>query len=369
MEAKLYFRMLQRSWWILVVTALAAVVAALVVDYLTAPTYEAKARLIVAPSASLISGTSNLVNSLSTLDKRSIITTYAEILNSPRIRSEAVKILGLKEASLTGYSYSAVALPDANIIELSVRGTNPATAAQLANGIGQHTIEYVQSLYQVYDLSLLDPAAAPVQPISPQPLRDGAVALVLGLAVGIMLVLVFELLRLPIESFIRQGNLDDMSLALKRNAFEHGLTDAVLDKTGNFSLCIVHLDGLSDYVNILPQTTLQMILRNVTQTLKNQLRGNDLVGRWSELDYTVLLSRTSSDAALNTMERVRTALSKPIDMDVSAEPLSLDPKIGITEYAAGDTPPLLMKNVQAALEHARANGGIYLLTGKEQSNV
>ena len=65
MEAKLYFRMLQRSWWILVVTALAAVVAALVVDYLTAPTYEAKARLIVAPSASLISGTSNLVNSLS----------------------------------------------------------------------------------------------------------------------------------------------------------------------------------------------------------------------------------------------------------------------------------------------------------------
>ena len=260
-------------------------------------------------------------------------------------------------------------MPDANIIELSVRGSNPATAAQLANGIGQHTIEYVQSLYQVYDLSLLDPAAAPVQPISPQPLRDGAVALVLGLAVGIMLVLVFELLRLPIESFIRQGNLDDMSLALKRNAFEHGLTDAVLDKTGNFSLCIVHLDGLSDYVNILPQTTLQMILRNVTQTLKNQLRGNDLVGRWSELDYTVLLSRTSSDAALNTMERVRTALSKPIDMDVSAEPLSLDPKIGITEYAAGDTPPVLMKNVQAALEHARANGGIYLLTGKEQSNV
>jgi len=369
MEAKLYFRILQRSWWILVVAALAAVLAALVVDYLTSPVYEAKARLIVAPSPSLISGATNLVNSLSTLDKRSIITTYAEILNSPRIRSEAIKILELKESALAEYTYSAVALPDANIIELSVRGSNPATVAQLANGIGQHTIEYVQSLYQVYDLSLLDPAATPAEPISPQPLRDGAVALVLGLAIGVMLVLVYELLRLPLKSFIRQRNLDDMSLALNRNAFEQALGDAALDSKGTFALCMVHLNGLSDYINILPQSTLQMVLRNVTQTLKNQLRGNDLVGRWSELDYTVLLSSTPSDAAVNTMERVRSALSAPITTDVSADPLRLDPQIGISEHWVGDTAPLMIKNIQSALERAKSDSGLHLLTEDERSGA
>jgi capsular polysaccharide biosynthesis protein len=370
MEAKLYFRMLQRSWWILVVTGLAAAVAALAFDYVTPPVYEAKSRLIVSPSPSLISGgTNNLVNGLSTLDKRSIITTYAEILNSPRIRSEAIKILELQEASLNGYSYSAVALPDANIIELSVRGSNSATAARLANGIGQHTIEYVQSLYQVYDLSLLDPATTPVEPISPQPLRDGAVALVLGLAIGVLLVLVRELLRLPIQSFIRQRNLDDASLALSRNAFEEALANAALDRTGVFSLCIVHLSGLSDYINILPQTTLNMILRNVTQTLKNQLRGNDLVGRWSELDYTVLLSKTPSEAAVNTMERVRLALSVPIVIDVSADPLRLDPQVGIAEYCVGDTPQSMIKNIQSALERARSSNGLHLLTVEERSGA
>lgn len=361
MEVKLYFRMLERSWWILAITALAAVLAALAVDYVTPPVYEATSRLIVSPSPSSISGANNLINSLSTLDKRSIVTTYAEIVNSPRIRSESIKILGLNEASLSGYSYSAVALPDANIIELSVRGPNPGTAAVLANGLSQHTIDYVQSLYQVFDLTLLDPAAVPTSPISPQPLRDGAVALVLGLAIGLVLALVRELLRLPLESFIRQRNLDEMSLALNRNAFERELAAASLDSSDGFALCVVHLNGLSDYVNVLPPTTLQGILRNVTQTLKNQLRGNDLVGRWSELDFMVLLSKTPSQAALNTMGRVRSALSTPIVTDVSTEPLRLEPQIGIAEHGAGDTSQAMIQNTQSALDRARGGSGLYLL--------
>ena len=88
------------------------------------------------------------------------------------------------------YVYNAVALPDANIIEFSVQGPDPKTVYLLANGIGQHAVEYVQSLYQVYDLLLLDPAALPVDPISPQPLRDAGVAFVVGLALGVVLALI-----------------------------------------------------------------------------------------------------------------------------------------------------------------------------------
>ena len=86
MEVKLYLRMLQRSWWIIVITTLATLIAALVMAYLTPPTYQATARFIVSPSPSLITGGSNLLNSLSTLDKRSIITTYADCSGSTTIR-------------------------------------------------------------------------------------------------------------------------------------------------------------------------------------------------------------------------------------------------------------------------------------------
>lgn len=353
--------MLQRSWWIVIVATLATVIAALAASYFTVPTYRATTRFIVSPSPSLITGGNNMLNSLSTLDKRSIITTYAEILNSNRIHSETIDLLQLNQVELADYSYSAVALPDANIIEFSVLGSDRETVYILANGIGQHTVEYVKSLYQVYDLSVLDPAAPPIEPISPQPVRNAGVALVVGLALGIVLALIRELIRTPIENFIRQRNLDDMSLALNRSAFEQKLTEIAFASLQDFSLCVVHLNGLADYINVLPQSTLQTLMRGVVQILKNKLRGNDLVGRWSDLDFIVLLSDTPGTAAMNTMERVRMALSYPVTIDVSGEDLLLDPQIGIAEYRVGDTAQTMIKNIQWALDVAKKNNGMYLL--------
>jgi diguanylate cyclase (GGDEF)-like protein len=361
MEVKLYLRMLQRSWWIIVITALATVIAALVAAYLTPPTYQATSRFIVSPSPALITGGNNLLNSLSTLDKRSIITTYAEILNSQRIYSDTLNLLQLNEAGLSGYTYRAVALPDANVIEFSVAGPDRQTVYTLANGIGQRAVEYIQALYPVYELNVLDAAVPPTIPISPQPVRSAGVALVVGLALGIGLALIRELLRTPIDNFIRQRNLDDMSLALNRRTFEQKLSEVAFASPDDFSLCVVHLNGLADYINVLPQSALQRVLRGVTQVLKNQLRGNDIVGRWNDLDFIVLLSETPGNAAINTMERVRMALSYPVTIDVSGEDILLDPQIGIAEYRVGDTPQSMIKNIQWALDVAKKNNGMYLL--------
>ena len=362
MEVKLYFRMLQRSWWIIVITTLATVIAALVTSYFTPPTYRATSRFIVSPSPSLITGGNNLLNSLSTLDKRSIITTYAEILNSQRIYAETINLLQLKGVDLNQYKYSAVALPDANIIEFSVTGPDKVVVYTLANGIGQHAVEYVHSLYQVYDLSVLDAAAPPTTPISPQPLRSAGVALVVGLALGIVLALLREMIRTPLENFVQQRSLDDTSLALSRKAFEQKLSDVAFASAQDFSLCVVHLNGLAEYINVLPQSTLQRLFRGVTQVLRNQLRGNDIVGRWSDLDFIVLLSETPGTAAMNTMERVRMALAYPVSIDgTDNEQLLLDPQIGIAEYRVGDTAQTMIKNIQWALDVAKKNNGMYLL--------
>jgi len=361
MELKLYLRMLQRSWWIIVITTLAAVIAALVMSYLTPPTYEATSRFIVSPSPTLVTGGSNLLNSLSTLDKRSIITTYAEILNSQRIYSETTNLLQLNNVDLSKYTYRAVALPDANIIEFSVTGPDRDVVYTLANAIGQHAVEYVHALYQVYDLSVLDAAAVPTNPISPQPLRSAGVAFVVGLAIGIVLALIREMARTPIQSFVRQQSVDDMSLALNRRAFEQKLTEKAFASPQDFSLCVVHLNGLADYLKVLPQSNLQRIFRGVTQVLRNQLRGNDIVGRWNDLDFIILLSDTPGTAAMNTMERVRMALSYPVPIDFSGEEILLDPQIGIAEYRVGDTAQTMLKNIQWALDAARKNDGMYLL--------
>jgi diguanylate cyclase (GGDEF)-like protein len=207
----------------------------------------------------------------------------------------------------------------------------------------------------------LDPAIQPTTPISPQPVRNAGVALVVGLALGVILALIRELLRTPLENFVHQRNLDEASHALNRRAFEQRLSEIAFASSQDFSLCVVHLNGLADYINVLPQSTLQRMLRGVTQVLKNQLRGNDIVGRWTELDFIVLLSETPGTAAMNTMERVRMALSYPVPLEGSDDELLLDPQIGIAEYRIGDTAQSMIKNIQWALDVAKKNNGMYLL--------
>lgn len=366
METKLYLRMLQRGWWIITITMLVAVVASLLSAYFTVPRYRATSRFVLSPSAEFISEGNNVLSSLATLDKVTIITTYAELLNSPRLRRETFDMLQLTQEELVDYTYSAIVLPDTTVVEFSVEGPDANLVTLLANSIGQHTVEYVQSLQQVYEMILLDPAVTPEMPISPLPVRDAGVALVVGLAAGVMLALVRDLLQVPIENFMQQRKLDSMSLALNRKVFEQELAEKALGSVSDFSLCLVHLDGLGDYINILPQPTLQKILRHVNQTLRNQLRGNDMVGRWSDTDFVVMLGETLGNAAMNTMERVRIALSVPIRIDVSGEDLYLKPQIGIAEYRVGDTSESLIKNTKWALDVAKKHEkGMYLLKATE----
>ncbi len=367
MEIKLYLRMLQRSWWIVVVTALVAVGAALVSSYLSTPIYESTARYIVSPNPAFVKNgvDYNLIYSLDTLDKRTIITTYAEVLNSPRIYNETIQSLQLTPNDVTDYSYSAVVLPSTNIIEFSVQGPDPQRVAAIAQSMGQRAVTYVQSLYQVYDMGLLDPASVGIQPISPQPLRDAVVALVVGFVLGAGLALLKELLSTPFRSFLVRRTLDEESQALNRETFASNLKDVALSSNKDFCLCMVQLDGLRDYVGLLPEASKETVLRHVTQVLREQLRGNDLVGRWDTLDYSVLLSGTSGEAALNTMSRVCRALSAPIKLDVSGEDLYLGPKIGIAQHQMGQSDGTLINNTSRALDLAKQNGDIHLLASGE----
>ena len=367
MEIKMYLRMLQRSWWIVALTALTAMFAALVSAYLTQPVYRSSARYIVSPNPSFLGGEVdyNLIYSLDTLDKRTIITTFAEVLNSPRIFSEAVSIAGLQESQLTGYSYLATVLTETNIIDFSVSGSDPKMVVLLTNSVGRHAVEYAENLYQIYDMSLLDPASVPLAPISPQPLRDAGVAAVVGLALGVALALSRELLRAPIVNFMQQRKLDEMSLALNRQTFEERLKEVAFASTSDFCLCFVHLEGLRDYLGVLPQPTLQDILQQITSIMKNELRGNDLVGRWNDLDFSILLSDTLGTPAMNTMSRVKTSLSVPVRVDIAGEEIKLLPVIGIAEYRVDDTAFSLIANTNWALENAKKSGGMYLLRATE----
>lgn len=184
-QVEVVMKILRKGWLIILSTLIAAIVIALIGSAITTPVYRTTARYIVSPDPQLFVESDLLRRGLDTLDRDSIVSTYAEVFDSSRIRNSARTGLGLETGALSGYSVSAVALPNTSVLELAVEGSDPQIVAQLANQIGADSTVFLEDLYLLYDVTLLDEARIPNSPITPNTQRNIAVAAVLGLIAGL----------------------------------------------------------------------------------------------------------------------------------------------------------------------------------------
>ena len=352
MEIRFYFRIIQRGWWLILITSLAAVNISLVYSYyVTTPMYEAVARFIVSPN---IQNTESrdMVNSLEALDKRSIISTYAEVLNSYQITSSTMELLREHPNDFDGYVTSVTVLPDANIIRFSVKGPNPDVSALLANSIGQHAIDFIKNLYVIYTIEFLDKAVAPTEPYQPRPAQDAGLALLVGMVLGVGLAIFKDQISGTLDKLGQRNMFDYESLAYTRVFFEKRVRQEVANQPDSVpTLGIIHLLGIQEIYDSLPQAYVNQILRKVTETLKYQLRGNDIVGRWSQLQFSIFLPSTDGAAATSRLERIRELLNQPISLDADAGvDIVLDPRIGFADRQGGESINVWVSQVEKALE-------------------
>jgi diguanylate cyclase (GGDEF)-like protein len=347
--------MLWQGWWIVALAMLAGLNVSLISLYSATPLYRASARFIVSPSPSLTS--SQVVSSLTALDKRSVISTYSEVLDSDRVFSETAETLQIPGDILKHYSRTAVVLPDASVVELSVSGPDPQLAALLANSIGQRAIDFSKGLNQIFDINFLDRAGAPGKPFSPQPTRDISLALGLGALAGCVLAILREQLRIPLDTLLRRTMIDGASSAYTRRYFERALDDELArNKAGHLALGLIRLYGLQDLIETLPPVVAQKLLHQITKVLQNELRGNDSIGRWDDVSFAVLLPATPGIAATRTLERIRQALSKTLE--VEQIDFDLEPHIGVAVYQHNWSAKMLIEQADSALEQARQNDSI-----------
>lgn len=357
MELKLYLQMLLKGWWIVLLTALVAIFSSLTFSFLAIPQYQAVARFIITPGTSLEG--KDVVNSLDTLDRRSVVVTYAEIMNSERILSNSEDFLQLPPGSLSDYIVQAVVLPDANVLELTVEGASPSIAAELANTIGYQTILFASSLNMTFDINFLDTALVPELPVSPVPLRDAVVAFVLGAVIGAALAIVSEQVRIPLEIY-RQRLRVDSTTGIYNNRYVRQLLEEELtkDPNGTLSIGIIELSGLQDLKETLPPSGLQHLLREVTSILRKELRGNDIIGRWNEISFVLFLPTTPGNAAKITLDRIYQALSGKFSLNVFDMTVDLDPYIGGAVYSSDISAQELIDKAENSLEQAHASNDI-----------
>ena len=321
MEINLYLRMLQRGWGTIVIVVLAAINLSFLVSYLTPPVYETSSRFVVSPNADVYSNTWDIVDSLDTLDRRSIINTYKELLASPSVYIQGLGDQGIDTAILEEeYSVTAVVIPDTNILKLTVQGPNPETTVAVANAIGDEALGYINQLYPVYNFSILDVPELPTAPIRPEPVRNAGLAVLVGLILGIGLAFSREQLQYTFDRLRERSIVDSVSSAFTRAHFDRRLKEEVVQNPDTqLSLGIINFRGIDEGYDVFPQTVVDRVLQRVTQTLKNELRGRDIVGRWDRAKLAVLLPSAPNSAVESTFKRIQKYLEEPIHLNESGD--------------------------------------------------
>lgn len=352
MEIKLYLRMLQKGWWIILLAALVALALSLVVSFLTVPQYSATARFIITPSPSLKTS-GEVINSLNTLDRASVVATYVEVMNSDKILSDSLTFLNVNPEVIADYTVQAVALPSSSVLELTVIGPDPKLAADLSNAIGQQTIIFSNSINFILAINFLDTAVPPIIPLSPQPLRDAGLAVVMGLVIGALFAILSEQIRIPFEVYRQRRNIDGMTGVYNNRYYRRIIEEMIAENPDkNFSMGLIEINGLRDLYESLPPSGLQQLLQKVTDTLRNELRGNDIIARWSDISFSILLPETPGNAASRTFDRIYLALSSPIALPQFDLKINLDPHIGGVVYSNRITTQELFAKAGDSLDEA-----------------
>ena len=155
--------------------------------------------MVVTPTYA-VDGGSDILRSLDTLERRSVIATFARIPPTAEARAAAAQRLSLGEKELAPYRVAASVLPSTNLIKIDVDGPDPKVAAELANAVGAATADRARELYRIFTLKPLAEARPTSQPIFPNPQRNYVVATVLGLLIGLVGALALGSLRRPAES-------------------------------------------------------------------------------------------------------------------------------------------------------------------------
>lgn len=352
------FRMIQNSWRLIAIFTLAAWTISLFISFGTTPEYRTSATFLIFPNANLTSSR-DVVTSLDTLDKQTVTFTYADIMGSNRVLAEAAQKLKIDPVILSNYDARVDVQENTNILALIVEGPDPELAVTLANNMGQTGINYIKGIYQVFDITFLDKAVKPIDPFMPTPLQTGGIWAAGGLLAGIVIALLKESIRIPLEALRERAVTDKVSGAFNRRYFLRCL-ERELARTPNeqVTLALLELEGLQDVVEGLPEHILTDLLHNVTTILRNQLRGNDVVGRWGQTSFALLLPSTPKTAATRTLERIRQALEEPMEIDSSRDKVNPMPIAGFSTRNSGETCEKLIEQADTARDNARQTGRV-----------
>jgi len=202
-EFRDYLRMIRRRWVLIVMCLLTCLAIAALITITATPQYSSSARLFV--STRQTDAGDAYQGGLFSAER---VTSYADLVSSRELAQDVIDDLDLKVSPADlAQQVSAAVVPETVNLELTVTDASARQAQRIAQSYAEHLAEMVRELETPsgnetapIKATIIDAASFSDAPVSPQPLRNLALAAALGLILGIGAAVVRELLDTTIKT-------------------------------------------------------------------------------------------------------------------------------------------------------------------------
>ena len=184
--------LLKRKLLIILMTVLCTVAGGVYSVFLITPMYNAETTMMV-------NGAKNMTDIASSLDIGSInlsqklVVTYGEIVKSRIVLEQTIDSLKLDmtyEQLLR--KTTAQQVGDTEILKIAVQDEDPAQAAVIANKISDVFVKEVMRILKVNNVETIDKAIPIEKPVNVKTALNIAIAMILGLMLGVFTAFVLE---------------------------------------------------------------------------------------------------------------------------------------------------------------------------------
>ena len=175
-----------RILYIILITLLVLVVGFFYKVLVEKPKYESKTTLILAGfNNTSKKDDEDAIDNNELMINQKLVTTYQQITKSEKVLSKVIKKLDLNYSIEELASHVSVAsVTDTEIIKITVYDENPKNAYEIATEIADVFSAEVKSIYNVSNVSILDPARMPTKRSNMGMVKSFILFSLIGLVLG-----------------------------------------------------------------------------------------------------------------------------------------------------------------------------------------
>ncbi len=168
-------------------------------------------------------------------------------------------------------------------------------------------------------------------------------------------------LQQDLATIKKEAATDGLTGLLNRKAFDLAIEKAVVnvdEEERPFSLLMIDIDHFKKFNDTYGHQVGDQVLKLVANTLKNGVKGGDVVARYGGEEFCIILPKTFKQSALTVAEHLRKNVSsKDLVNRGSGKVLGhIKLSIGLAEYKTGEKIDDLIGRTDKALYSAKENG-------------